>query len=48
MIDTETEIYIKAEPKIIREVLELVRNRIGEGVDIVDLKPNYNWEKEDI
>ena len=44
MIDNE--IYIKADEKIIREVLELVRGKIGEGVDIVDLKPNYNWNKE--
>ena len=44
----ETEIYIKAHPKIIREVLELIRNKIGEkeGVDIVDLKPNYHWADE--
>jgi hypothetical protein len=38
------EIYIKADPKIIHEVLESIRDRIGDGVHIVDLKPQL---KED-
>ena len=42
----DNQIYIEAEPKIIKEVLELVRDRIGSGVDIVDLNPNSEWDKK--
>ena len=49
MEKVETEIYVKANPRIIMKILELVRPYIGEkdGVNIVDLKPNYNWDKDD-
>jgi hypothetical protein len=45
-MEESNEIYVKAEPKIIRQILESIRDRIGKGVDIVDLKPNYQWNKE--
>ena len=38
------EIYIKAEDKIIDDIVERIRDMIGNEVRIVDLKPEYKNE----
>lgn len=39
------QIYIKADPKLITKILELIK-KSDEDIKIVDLDPNYKWTKE--
>ena len=40
MTDLEfTKIYVEGTPEMINEILELARKNLGDGINVIDLKP---------
>jgi len=40
------EIYVKASPETITEILELVKSKpLGLDIKIIDLCPDYKWDR---
>ena len=36
---TEKQIYLEGEEKIIKEVIEIARNNLGKGINVINLMP---------